>query len=169
MDKMGYARGLIRYSTDNAMREGLAGAQMVRRLVRPRVLIYAAILAAVVSALLLSFYLRVPLKVDVIRDRATLTRETADGWVENVYRLQIMNTREQAHRYRIVVAAPKGLQLIARQPVEVAAVTTTAVPVTVRADPAMVAPGSHAVTFRIEDLDDPTVAVNETSRFFVKK
>ena len=168
MEKMGYPLGLIRYSTEHALKRGLSGSQIVRRVFRPRVAIYAAILLAVTGALLGALYLRMPLKVDVIRDRATLTRETADGWVENVYRLQVMNTTERPHRYRVSVSGMDGLRIVARQPVEIPAVSTVAVPVTLRADPSRVGPGSHPVTFQIADIERPEVAVRENSRFYVK-
>jgi cytochrome c oxidase accessory protein FixG len=168
MDKIGYPRGLIRYSTENALEQGWSGAAIARRVARPRVLAYSAVLLAVASALLTSIWLRAPLKVDVLRDRATLTRETADGRVENVYRLQIMNAAESRRRYRVSVAGLEGLELVARQPVDVEPASTTAVPVTLRADPATTGAGSHAVVFVVEDLDDPAVAVREKSRFHVR-
>ena len=111
MEKMGYPKGLIRYSTEHAMQEhsGLAG--IVKRIVRPRTLVYTAILATVVVAAAVALWMRVPLKVDVIRDRGAMVREVEDGELENVYRLQVMNATESAHRYRITV---EGLPGIAR-------------------------------------------------------
>jgi cytochrome c oxidase accessory protein FixG len=168
MDKMGYPRGLIRYSTENALARGWSGAQVLRRIARPRVLIYAGILAAIVAAMLLSLWARTPLRLDVIRDRATLTRQTVDGKIENVYRLQVMNAVETGRRYGVTVAGLEGLELVARLPVEVPAASTLAVPVTVRADPATVKAGSHVIEFTIADLDDPRVVVTEKTRFHVK-
>ncbi len=72
MDKMDYPQGLIRYTTENA----LEGKPV--KLLRPRVLIYTGLLAAIVAALVISVLLRVPLKLDVIRDRNALYRETVD-------------------------------------------------------------------------------------------
>ena len=168
MDKMGYPRGLIRYSTENALERGWSGAAILRRVARPRVLVYSAVLLAVVCVLFALLWARTPLKVDVLRDRGTLTRQTPDGWIENVYRLQIMNAVESARRYRVSGSGLPGAVLVARQPVEVPPATTIAVPVTLRADPATTASGAHAVIFVIEDLDDPRVAVSEKSRFNVK-
>ena len=168
MAKMGYAPGLIRYSTENALARGLGGAAIVKRVARPRVLIYASILAAIAGAMLISLWLRTPLRVDVIRDRATLTRETVDGKIENVYRLQVMNAVETGRRYAVTVSGLDGLDLAVRQPVEVPSASTLAVPVTVRADPAKVTAGSHVIEFTIADLDDPGVVVVEKSRFHVK-
>jgi cytochrome c oxidase accessory protein FixG len=168
MDRMGYPRGLIRYSTENALERGWSGAAVLRRIARPRVLVYTAIVLAAVCALLALLWLRTPLKVDVLRDRGTLTRQTPDGWIENVYRLQIMNAVESARRYRVSVTGLPGIVLVARQPVEVPPATTIAVPVTVRANPAISPSGSHAVVFVIEDLDDPRVTVSEKTRFNVR-
>ena len=78
--------------------------QIRQRTLRPRVLIYAAILALIVAGVGAALALRVPLKLDVIRDRGAMGREVEDGMIENVYRLQIMNTSEKAQTYRIRVS-----------------------------------------------------------------
>ena len=168
MDKMGYPRGLIRYSTENAIERKYPEKKILAHVFRPRVLIYGAVLLAVVLALMAALYLRAPFKVDVIRDRATLVREVEGGLIENVYRLQIMNTDERPHRYNIAVSGLEGLKVIARQPVAVPGVTTQAVAVAVRIDPADIKPGSHAIMFHVSDSDEPHVKADEKSRFFVK-
>ena len=168
MDKMGYPRGLIRYSTENAVERKYPEEKILAQLFRPRVLVYSAVLLAVVLALMAALYLRSPLKVDVIRDRATLVREVEDGLIENVYRLQIMNTDERPHCYSIAVSGLERLKVVARQPVEVAGATTQAVAVAVRIDPAGIRPGSHAIVFHVTDSDEPRVKADEKSRFFVK-
>ena len=85
---------------------------MWKRVFRPRTLVYTALLLAIIAAAAdVSLYLRNPLKVDVIRDRGALAREAAPGMIENVYRLQIMNTDENAapvHDLRHRPAGPQG-------------------------------------------------------------
>ena len=169
MDKMGYARGLIRYSTENAVHGGYRERDILRHALRPRTLVYSAILLAVTAAFAGLIYLRVPLKVDVIRDRATLVRETNDGLLENVYRLQIMNTAEQPRQVVITADGVEGLQLIAPRPVDLPAATTLMVPVTLRVDPAKTSAGSHPVRFHIEDSGDASIKADEKSVFFVRK
>ncbi|MGZ8231273.1 MAG: cytochrome c oxidase accessory protein CcoG [Burkholderiales bacterium] len=168
MDKLGYARGLIRYSTENAMREGFGPAGILRRMRRPRIAIYSGLLVAAALALAAGLYLRTPLKVDVIRDRAALARETREGLIENVYRLQIMNTHEERRRFVITARGPESLTVVIKQPVEVRGTSTEAVPVALRVDPAVVAQGAYDVVFHIEAVDDPAVSTNEKSRFFVR-
>src|SRR5262249_39224880 len=89
MDKMRYPRGLIRYATENGAEQGLARGEMFRRILRPRVLIYGAVLVVISVAFLASLSWRQPLKVDVVRDRASLARLVDEGRIENVYRIQL--------------------------------------------------------------------------------
>jgi cytochrome c oxidase accessory protein FixG len=168
MDKMGYAQGLIRYSTAKAMQKRVAEPRLLESLLRPRVLLYSALLLAIVAAFSIGLAVRSPLKVDVIRDRGALVRETREGLIENVYRLQVMNTDERPHRYRISATGLPGIAVIVEQPVRVAAATTEGVAVALRVDPATVSPGSHTIVFHVEDVDDPAVRSDEKSRFFVR-
>ena len=168
MDKLGYARGLIRYSTGHAVHGDYRDRDIVRHVLRPRTLVYSAILLAVVAAFIGLIYVRVPLKVDVIRDRATLVRETNDGLLENVYRLQIMNTAEEPRKIVITADGIAGMRLIAPQPVDLPAATALTVPVTLRVDPARTSAGSHTVHFHIEDSADARVRADEKSVFYVR-
>ncbi|MDH5533966.1 MAG: cytochrome c oxidase accessory protein CcoG [Betaproteobacteria bacterium] len=168
MDKMGYPRGLIRYSTQKAVQGGGAERSILSQAFRPRVMIYSALLAALVIGMLAALYLRSPLKIDIIRDRAALYRETRDGWIENVFRVQIMNTQERARRYAIGVTGLPGMKIVAKQPVEVSGATTQAVAVTVQVDPVGVKSGSRPIVFWVEDVDEPEVRVEERSRFYVR-
>jgi cytochrome c oxidase accessory protein FixG len=93
MDKMNYPRGLIRYTTENAL-QGRAG-----RILRPRVFVYGALLLALVGGTLWSMTHRTPLRADLIRDRNALYRELPDGLIENVYTMKITNMDDSAHRY----------------------------------------------------------------------
>jgi cytochrome c oxidase accessory protein FixG len=113
MDKMGYAKGLIRYSTENGVVHGWTRLQMFKRSLRPRVLIYAAVLTAASAAFATSVALRSPFKFDVIKDRGALARVVDDGAIENVYRIQIMNRTELPHTYRVAASGVAGLTLSA--------------------------------------------------------
>ena len=119
MDKVNYPRGLIRYATQNGMLQRWSSAQMVRRVLRPRVLFYTTVLVGLSVALLTSLSLRVPLKVDVVRDRAALSRLVAGGQLENVYRLQIMNATEAPQRYRISASGLEGLTVASEPEVKI--------------------------------------------------
>ncbi len=171
MDRMGYARGLIRYSTENALRHGWDAGRIWARVMRARVLVYTAVIVAIALAAGASLWMRVPVKMDVIRDRANLTREVEGGQVENVYRLQLMNTEERPRRVSIRVeggAATLGVQAFTEpQPIELPAATARLVTVRVRADAGP--HGSHPIEFVLESGEPgvPPIIVREKSRFLM--
>ncbi len=112
MDKMGYPPGLIRYTTENALARGYDSKAMWRRVFRPRTLVYAAVLLAIIAVAVGSLAMRNPLKVDIIRDRGALAREATPGLIENVYRLQLMNTDETARRVTISARGVPGIAVV---------------------------------------------------------
>ena len=168
MDKMGYARGLVRYATQNALSHRWSSKQMWQRVMRPRVVAYTALLVALTLGLLISLSLRTPLRVDVVRDRASLARITEVGTLENVYRLQLMNATEQSQTYRLRVSGLEGLEIKTATDIEVA--PAQARWVIVRADiPYGSAPqGSHKITFDIQAANGKD-HVSEKSVFMVPR
>ncbi len=169
MDKIGAARGLIRYTTENALTNKLSVTEIRKRALRPRVLIYGAILSVIVIVFVTALTMRTPLKLDVIRDRGAMGREVEDGMIENVYRLQIMNTTEQAHQYRISVDGIETLSLVTSAVVRLDGTETRAIPVRVRAAAGHGEPGSNDIHFSLQALDDASLHVTEHAVFFVPR
>ena len=168
MDKMNYPRGLIRFSTQTAMDNQWKGSQIWRRVLRPRVLVYAAVLSALCIGLLWSLVVRVPLKVDVVRDRGALSRIVAGGKLENVYRLQIMNATEQPQRYRIAASGLEGLVLGSDAEVDVGPAESRGVAVRLQIPYGSASPGSHPISFSIGDTAGQA-HLNEKSVFLVPR
>jgi cytochrome c oxidase accessory protein FixG len=150
MDKVGYPRGLVKYSTQNAVTQHWTQAQTLRHVLRPRVLIYTAILASIVIAMAVSLATRTPFKVDVVRDRGVMARVVGGGRIENVYRLQIMNATEATQRFHISVTGLPGLKVVSEPHVEVESTLARWVAVRVEAPPEAAAPGSVPIQFEIE-------------------
>lgn len=169
MDKVNKPHGLIRYATENALAGGWSAAQVRRRLLRPRVVGYGLVFFAIAAAFAGALALRTPLKLDVIRDRGAMGREVEDGMIENVYRLQIMNTAEREHLYRIHVDGIATAGIADEDLVELAGASTRAVPVRVRVQPGKAAGGSHPIRFTVSALDDPSLQVSEKAVFIVPK
>jgi cytochrome c oxidase accessory protein FixG len=170
MEKVGYPKGLIRYDTQYAMEKKLTRAQMFKRAFRPRVLVYSALLWAIIIGAGVSLWNRVPLKVDVIRDRAALSREVEGGQIENVYRLQIMNTTEASRTYEIDVGGLEHLEIHGPEHVEVGPASSRTVPVRVRlhAEREHIGAGTYPIEFEVEAEDHPQEAVREKSVFIVR-
>ena len=169
MDKVGAPRGLIRYTSENAMENGWSNAAIRRHALRPRVLIYSAILLLIVIAVSASLMMRTSLKFDVIRDRGSMGREVEDGMIENVYRLQVMNTSESRHRYRISVAGLEGIRLASPDTVTLQPTESRAVPVRIRAEHGKGKKGSNQITVTLESMDDDAVKVTEKAVFIVPR
>ena len=169
MDKIAQPRGLIRYSTERALDRGFTPTEIRRRTLRTRVRIYSGILLLIVAAAGAALYWRVPLKLDVIRDRGTLGREVEEGMIENVYRLQIMNTSEQAHVYRISVSGLPTLAQQTEQLVRVEATETKAYPIRLRTAHGVGQPGSNKIAIELSAVDDPSLHVKEAAVFFVPR
>ena len=168
MDRVGSPRGLIKYSTQSALDRNLTRAQTFARALRPRVLIYAAMLGIVVLGSAILIYARVPLKVDVIRDRAALAREVEGGRIENVYRLQIMNIAESGRRFEIKATGLPTLEIAGTSRVELEAGATRMVPVRLRVQPGATTAGTHRIEFVVSAIDPEGVAVHEKSVFIVR-
>ena len=159
MDKMQYPKGLIRYTTQNA----IAGKRS--RVLRPRVLIYATVMLVFFALFVYTVMQRIPLELDVIRDRNQLYRET-QGLIENVYTLKIINMDALDHYYELSVSGIANLALETRDDrifVESGAVYD--LPVQVRTDEADLVSRSSDIFFNLTAVEDENLRVTEKARF----
>jgi len=168
MDKLGYARGLVKYSTQNAMSQHWTSGQTLRHVLRPRVLVYYGILGTVVLAMVISLAMRTPFKVDVVRARGVLARVVEGGRIENVYRLQIMNATEATQHFTLAVAGLPGLMLAPERDVVVESTQARWVAVRVQAPYDVAVAGSHTIHFQIL-AQDSVGAIVEKSVFIVPR
>ncbi|MGI9304478.1 MAG: FixG Ig-like domain-containing protein, partial [Gammaproteobacteria bacterium] len=160
MNKVGYPTGLIRYTTENAVSGKPA------RILRPRIVIYAFVLFGVLGGVAYGIAQRVPLGLDVIRDRNTLFRETGDGLIENVYTLKILNKDTHDHRYQLSVSGVQELRLHVETPeIAVPAGTVMDIPVRLQADPAALLRRSNEISFCLQAIDEQRTATCEQARF----
>jgi polyferredoxin len=176
MDKMHYPRGLIRYDTQNGLQAHLNRNEIWRRVLRPRVLVYSAVLVLICAALAASLWLRSPFRVDVERDRGAMARIVEDGWVENVYRLQIMNTTEDVQRYRVRATGLPELATEMQADIRIDPAQALWVPLALRVPPKVAeqaGAGAHKIEFTIERVEDHAGAVThsqtEKSTFMVPR
>ena len=159
MDKMDYPRGLVRYTTENALKgKGT-------RILRPRMIVYAVILIVLISGLVTSMVMRTPVILDIIRDRNTLYREIPGGIIENSYTLKVINQSNEERSFTLGVTGVEGIALDGvGDSVVVEGGGVLSLPVRVRAhrDNAY---GIMNIEFTIQALDDESVAVTEDGRF----
>jgi len=160
MDRMGYPRGLIRYTTENAVQ----GRPV--RVLRTRTVVYACLLLALCAGVAVSMWLRTPLELDVLRDRNALYRETSQGLVENVYTLRIVNKDAEEHAYRLEIAGLEGARLVVEaDEIRVPGEGVRSLPARVQVDPDRLERTSSVVTFLLQAADDAELRVHEEARF----
>ncbi len=173
MDKVGYDRGLVKYSTLNAINNGWSHQQMLRRILRPRVIIYTGLLTLLVVSLLASLWFRTPFKVNVVRDRGVMARLADGGMLENVYRLQIMNATETPQHYQL---SATGIDHLALQSdvadkdkiVTVNAAESRSIPVRLQIPDGSLGSGSHHIVFVIKSIKSKDV-IEEKAAFLVPR
>ena len=160
MDKMAYPRGLITYTTENAMH----GTRT--HILRPRVVVYALLLLTIMSIFVYSLSQRTTLGLDVIRDRNRLYRESDEGRIENVYILKILNMDDIGHDYSLHVEGIHDLELHTdTKRIRVGAGEVLELPVRLRVEEDDLKERSSKVTFELVATDDPGLAVREEARF----
>jgi polyferredoxin len=159
MEKMDYHKGLIRYTTQNALYDNKT------RIIRPRVIIYGLILLIFIIQFGYSLNQRIPIAIDVIRDRNQLYRETA-GLIENVYTLKILNMDDKQHVYDLEVDGIKEMSLLMDvESIIVGAGKVLDLPVRLRADEENLTRRSNDINFYLTAINDKRLHINEKAKF----
>ena len=160
MDKVGSPRGLVRYTTLNAMEN------LKTRILRPRVVAYALLMLGIATAVGVSISNRVPVAFDVLRDRNAPFREARDGRIENVYRLKVLNMEERPRTYLLTASGLPGISVdYEAGDLDVAAGQVRDVPVRLRVAPGDVPEHSNRIELELVAKDDARISVRESARF----
>ena len=158
MDKMGYARGLVSYTSEHQLQGGKT------HLLRPRLIGYSAVLLIMIGALALALVERPMVSLDVSKDRG-LFRENSQGQIENIYSLKVINKTQQPQRYRLELVDSEGFQLQGKTELNLAAGEIADLPVSVAMLGDKPKSSSQEVSFKVVDSDEPEVYSVAKSRF----
>jgi cytochrome c oxidase accessory protein FixG len=157
MDKMGYERGLVRYTTEHALKHNEG------HVIRPRIMVYGALLLVILLGTLWSIANRVPLRADLIRDRNALYRELPGDMIENVYTLKITNMDTVPHRYRLTAVDEQQVEIDLDRPLELAAEEVTGIIVRLRL-PRSVGKGVQNVELELQSVENPDIRREITAK-----
>lgn len=164
MDKMKYPKGLIRYTTEHELK----GKKV--HLMRTKLVGYGIVLFVMSGLLIMEIVNRVPLSLDIIRDRNELARENFNGEVENVYTLKILNKSQTDNTYQLSVEGLAGVKWIGEQEVTVKAADVYTLPMSLAVDPYDLKTPITTITFVIKQVSpDSGVTFEQESRFFKKR
>jgi len=169
MAKMDYAPGLIRYDTENSVNKHYTAKEMLRHVMRPRIMLYTGILLVISAIFVYSLSTRIPLRVDVLRDRGVMTREVGDGLTENVYLLHIMNMQDSVRTFSVKPEGMDNIRLDGADTFKVEALGNLTQPINVRVPADVGNPGANQIRFIIEDVENPSIKLDEKSTFIQPK
>ena len=158
MDKMQYPRGLIRYTTENA----LIGKP--QRVLRPRTMIYAGILTGIIAAFLWLVTSRDAVIIEVLHDRNALFRTISHGAIENSYNVKLVNKTDADMQLSLQIDSKLPLHVIGKPSVILAPNEVFSLPLTLRAESDAVH-GRQAITVNVVDPDGK-ILVHSDTHFF---
>ncbi len=120
MDKIGRPRGLIAYDTFDNLEAVAKGKTSPVKLVRPRTVLYAALIVLVGAIMLVALLNRTVLEVNVLRDRNPLFVELSSGGVRNGYTIKILNKRHETRTFRVTTAGldSAAIRIVGHEKVE---------------------------------------------------
>jgi cytochrome c oxidase accessory protein FixG len=160
MDKMGYEKGLIKFTSEHQLAGG------VTKVMRPKLIGYAVVLVLMSSLLVYDIVSRVPLDVDIIRDRNSLFRETNEGLIENVYTLKILNKSQLAQTYSVEVLGLTQPKFIGNSSVTVKGGGVYTLPISVAVNPNSLEEGTQRIYFKVTtSVNGDIVEVKTRSTF----
>lgn len=102
MDKINKPRGLIRYSSENAIREEK------QKILTPRVAGYSSILVVLLITFITMLTLRTETETSILREPGTLYQELPDNMYSNIYNLRVLNKTFDEIEYELRLENPAG-------------------------------------------------------------
>lgn len=160
MGKMGYENNLVKYTTLNEI------SGIPTKILRPRIIIYFLLLVIISCALVYKMAVRIPLELDIIRDRNALYRETNEGLIENIYTLKVINMDDKEHQYTLNITGIDGMKVIQKTPkIIVKSGEVFELPLSIQVDPVNLNKTAQSLNFDLVSTSNPDLHVEETGRF----
>ena len=129
MDRMGYPKGLISYTTEHKL------AHNQTHVARPKLLGYGLVMVIMLGVFVYNAMSIMPMGLDILRDRNQLFRENSEGLIENTYTLKILNKTLQSQTYRLDVEGLPEFQWFGPREVTLKPGEIFTLPVSLAVDP----------------------------------
>ncbi|MGR5298216.1 cytochrome c oxidase accessory protein CcoG [Vibrio mediterranei] len=160
MDRMGYEKGLISYTTEHR----LSGKHT--KVMRPKLLGYGSVLLVMIALFFVQISAVDPAGLSVLRDRNQLFRVNSDGLVENTYTLKVINKTQQEQQYTLSVSGLENATWYGRQTISVEPGEVYNLPISLGANPEQLSSPVSTIQFILSDSNDFSTEVE--SRFIKK-
>jgi cytochrome c oxidase accessory protein FixG len=160
MDKVGYERGLIKYTSEHQLK----GNEW--KLFRPRFIGYIVALIVMFSALMYNLFTLIPVDLEVDRGRgANLFRENYKGDIENSYNIRVMNKSQHAETYILSAEGFEDLSIIGDTKISLKSGEISQVPISVVVPAEKLSSRSEPIYFKVVAESDEQISAESESRF----
>lgn len=159
MERVGYEKGLVRYTTEHQ----LDGRET--HIMRPRLIGYFAVMCAMFIAFGYTLYSRIPLEVDILRDRGQLYIETSNGSIENIYTLKLANKEQVDHQFSIKASGLDGMVYKGKEIVTIKSGELLELPIRISIETKYLSSANNTILFEVEAVDNPSISIKEENRF----
>jgi len=162
MEKIGKPKGLVKYSTEHEMAGGKT------HMLRPRSLMYGAVFLIFILAFFYALSTRLPLELNIVRDRKSLYKETNEGLIANVFNIRLMNMDAAAHEFELSVSSDEfsKTRLVAEKTrVNLKSGEVDEIPVRVIVNPEEIKSRSAEIFFELKATDESGLGIKEPARF----
>ena len=156
---MGYPRGLISFTTEDAIQNGKT------KVFRPRLVGYGLMLTIMVSLFVYSIAIRVPVGLEAQRDRGVRMYREVEDTIQNVYTLKISNMDRRTHTYDLEVEGDFPFVIQGYKPVPALEGEVLTVPVRIAVKSSELTATKSEIRFRVRARENPELTAVNTTTF----
>jgi cytochrome c oxidase accessory protein FixG len=159
MDKVGYDRGLIRYTSEDQLKNGKT------HFIRPRVFGYSGLVIIMVAVFTYFLINRDPVSIDVNRDRGARMYKLQGDKVQNVYSIKVNNLDTTTHEFDLRVDGPGNFTIKRYRSVPIEPNEIYSFPVRVEVDQSALEQIKTTITFTLTAREDDSIVATESTTF----
>lgn len=159
MDKMDYPRGLISFTTEDAIQNGKT------KIFRPRLLGYGLMLTIMISLFIYSIATRVPVGLEAQRDRGVRMYREVEDTIQNVYTLKISNMDRSTHIYDVEVEGDYDFDVQGYKSIPAIEGEVLTIPVRVSVKKSELKSKKSEIHFRVRARENPEITATNTTTF----
>ncbi len=159
MDKMDYPRGLIAYTSENAL------TGHTTQYIRPRLIGYGLVLISVKALFIVSLVQRPLFELEVLRDRQSLYQYNHNGNIDNVYTLKLVSKTAQAEKIALSVSGLPNATILGPTTYTLIPGVVASIPVRLTAPAKALDHTTRKIVFHITRTDDKDIVASGESRF----
>jgi len=160
MDKMGYAKGLISYTSE----QKLEGKET--HVMRPKIIGYGVLLLIMIAMFVINVVNLSSAELEIVRDRTALYRENSEGLIENTYTLKVLNKTIATQTYKISFSGLEDAQLIGPKQIVIESGEMFTQPIAIAVDAYDMKEKKVMITIKLSSTTGDVEEIEQQSPFF---